>query len=104
MTVTPTPFDPAIPGDAEADYFLGARVVDVPGAAGTLFSYSELDTTGEVLLVEGDVVVDRRDAVGVFTLGALGGTDPRVLYTGLSVVGTEAPGANGLYSAPVCAP
>lgn len=104
MTVTATTFDPSLPGSAEVDYFIGARVVDVPSSTSTLFSYSELDTTGEVLRVEGGNVTLRQDAVGVFTLDTFGGSEPRLLYTGLSVVGSDAPSDNGLYSAPVCNP
>lgn len=104
MTLAKTTVAAKIPAGA----FAGVEALDLGFRAGTAFSYSGAfpDTKGE-LIVAADASTDERYAVnGLFSIATLPapgeGKGGRVLYTGLSTLGTEAAGANALYAADDC--
>src|SRR5262249_30131979 len=89
-------------------YFWGSQALDLPFFDWTAISYTTTATAsaGELLLVtspSGDAV-ERYDVNGFFSETAVGTTDGRLFYTGLSEVskGPTATNAGGLYFADSC--
>lgn len=85
--------------------FAGAQALDLPFFDWTALSWTGPypDTQGELILVAGGAVAERYDVNGFFSGAALGSAQGgRLLYTGLSVLGDTAAGANALYAADSC--
>jgi hypothetical protein len=86
------------------EIFLGYQAIDLPDFDWTLVSYTGLDGTGEVLAIEGGMVVERFDMMGFFSAAPVpGGAHGRLLYTGQSELGTTDPTGQALYAADLCA-
>ena len=103
MAVTTKTIDAQIPDGA----FAGAQAIDIGFRPGTLISYVGAfpDTSGE-LVVATDAGTDERYPMnGLFSIAVVPGaeaTSGRVVHTGLSPLGDEAAGANGLHAADDC--
>ncbi len=92
--------DTTVPVTIQAGSFWAPQAIEIaPGVAIAAWAAAFPATEGGFVRVEGTDVV-QADATGVFALGA---TQGRLLYTGLSAVGTTTPGTNALYGATVSA-
>jgi hypothetical protein len=103
MSVATKTVDAQIPDGA----FAGAQAIDIGFRPGTLISYVGAfpDTAGE-LVVATDAGTDERYPMnGLFSIAVVPGaeaTSGRVVHTGLSPLGNEDAGANGLHAADDC--
>lgn len=89
---------------AEVDPFLppyAGPALDLPFGGLTMIAYSDQfgAAGGEAIFVKGMNVDSRRGTNALFGAAAVA---DRVLYTGLSVFGDDAPGTNALYAADRC--
>jgi hypothetical protein len=80
--------------------FFAGVAIDMPGDSVTYVGWADGTLVGEVLAIEGDVVVGRHDNAGYF--GAAGwdsGNDRRLLISALSPLDDNAVGTSGIYAA-----
>ncbi|AKT38738.1 hypothetical protein [Chondromyces crocatus] len=97
MTSTVTTIETGTP----AGSYFGGQALDLPFFDWTALSWTGAfpNTEGELLLVTNDTVTERYTVNGFYAATALAG---RLLYTGLSLLGEGASGANALYAADSC--
>ena len=101
MTSTATTVGVAVPDGS----YLGSLAVDAPFFDWTALAWSAPfgEPGGELVLARGSAVERRYTTAGMYGMAALGTCDAgRVLYTGLSRLGDEAPGAPALHAADSC--
>lgn len=101
MTVADTTVNAKIPKDT----FVAGVAVDLGIRPGTLVSYQGAfpDTQGELIVVDGTNSDERYDANGLFSMAfAPNGQSGRLLFSGLSPLGSQNAAPNGLYAADDC--
>lgn len=101
LTPEITPVDAGLPAGA----FLGGQAIDLPFFDWSAISWTGTfpDTQGELLLVTGGSIAIRYPVNGFYSgAGIAAAEGGRLLYTGLSVLGQAAAGANAIYAADTC--
>jgi hypothetical protein len=95
------PFSLGIPDPSP---FVTPLAVDLPIAPWTMIGWTGLDSTGEILAVDGETVAERWANAGYFGAGAVGdAASARLLHTGLDPLGNDAlPGVPGFYASDFC--
>ena len=102
MTVQTTSVASAVP----AGTFLGNQAVDLPFFGWTAISYVNPfpDTSGKFEMIASGAIATSYDVNGPFSVAAVPAASSlgRLLYSGLSPIGTATAGTNGLYQADAC--
>ncbi|HVT09440.1 MAG TPA: hypothetical protein VHO67_18395, partial [Polyangia bacterium] len=102
MTVQTTSIPAALPGGA----FLGAQAVDLPFFGWTAITWINAfpNTTGQFEMIANGAIATTYAVNGAFGVAALpaASSQGRLVYSGLSPLGTSAAAANGLYEADAC--
>jgi hypothetical protein len=105
VTIAKTVVDAKIPAGA----FVGGEALDLGFRSGTAISHQGMfpDTQGEMIVVDGSDTTERYETNGLFSMATHfkqpDGSTGRFLHTGLSPLGDNVAGANGLYAADDCA-
>jgi hypothetical protein len=94
-----------VPGLPTTSYW-GSQAVDLPFFGWTAIAYTGngVGFPGELVLVDGTGGLTRYDVNGLFAMSAVGLSGGRILYTGLSTIGTAPTTMNqgALYAADAC--
>jgi hypothetical protein len=89
-----------------ATMYWGSQAVDMPFFGWTAIAYTGNGAgfPGELVLVDGSANLTRYNVNGLFSMNAVGLSGGRMLYTGLSTIGTTASTTNvgALYAADAC--
>ncbi len=95
----------SVPSLPTATYW-GSQAVDLPFFGWTAIAYTGSGTgfPGELVLVDASANLTRYDVNGLFSMNAVGLSGGRLLYTGLSTIGTTTSTSNvgALYAADAC--